>query len=71
MVILRLNILRGYPNFDPVKYVKEVSHVIINFEEKSGGSKFSRHVFAPRDSPPSHTLLDQNLDPRVVEYVYV
>ena len=30
-----------------------------------GGSKLSRHAYAPRDSPPSHTLLDQNLDPRV------
>ena len=30
-----------------------------------GGSKVSRHAYAPRDSPPSHTLLDQNLDPRV------
>ena len=30
------SIVRGGPNFDPVKYVKEVSHVIINFEEKLG-----------------------------------
>ena len=30
-----------------------------------GGSKVSRHAYAPRDSPPSHTLLDQNLNPRV------
>ena len=26
----------------------------------------SHHAYASRDSPPSHTLLDQNLDPRVV-----
>ena len=39
--------------------------MIINFDEKSGGSKLSRHAYAPRDSPPSDTLLDQNLDPRV------
>ena len=25
----------------------------------------SLHAYASRDSPPSHTLLDQNLDPRV------
>ena len=25
----------------------------------------SRHAYAQRDSPPSHTLLDQNLDPHV------
>ena len=25
----------------------------------------SRQVYASRDSPPSHTLLDQKLDPRV------
>ena len=30
-----------------------------------GGSKVSLHAFTPRDSPPSHTLLDQNLDPCV------
>ena len=29
------------------------------------GSKVIRHVYASRDSPPSHTLLDQKLDPRV------
>ena len=32
-----------------------------------GGSKLSLHAYAPRDSPPSHTLLDQNLDPRVIK----
>ena len=26
----------------------------------------SLHAYASRDSPPSHTLLDQNLDPRVI-----
>ena len=41
--------------------------MIINFEEKSGGSKLSWHAYASRDPPPSHTLLDQNLDPRVYD----
>ena len=27
----------------------------------------SLHAYASRDSPPSHTLLDQNLDPRVFD----
>ena len=27
--------------------------------------KVSLYAYAPRDSPPSHTLLDQTLDPRV------
>ena len=31
----------------------------------------SLHAYAPRDSPPSHTLLDQNLDPRVPDPVEV
>ena len=26
----------------------------------------SMHAYASRDLPPSHTLLDQNLDPRVL-----
>ena len=43
--------------------------MIIYFEEKSGGSKLSWHAYASRDSPPSHILLDQNLDPRVQGYV--
>ena len=30
----------------------------------------SRHAYASRDSPPSHTLLDQNLDPRVHGLLY-
>ena len=30
----------------------------------------SLHAYASRDSPPSHTLLDQNLDPRVSKLVY-
>ena len=25
----------------------------------------NRHAYAPRDSPPSHALLDQNLDPQI------
>ena len=29
----------------------------------------SLHAYAPRDSPPSYTLLDQNLDPRVDELI--
>ena len=31
-----------------------------------GGPKVSLHAYASRDSPPSHTLLDQNLEHRVV-----
>ena len=27
----------------------------------------SRHAYASRDSPPSHTKLDQKLDPRVYD----
>ena len=34
-----------------------------------GGPKLSLHAYASRDSPPSHTLLDQNLDPRVLIYL--
>ena len=49
-----------------IRFSNKLSHVIINFEEKSGGSKLSLHAYASRDSPPSHTLLDQNLDPRVL-----
>ena len=30
-----------------------------------GGPKVSLHAYASRNSPPSHTLLDQKLDPRV------
>ena len=48
----------------------DLSHVIINFDEKSGGSKLSLNAYASRDSPPSHTLLDQNLDPRVYQEKY-
>ena len=33
-----------------------------------GGPKVSLHAYAPRDPPPSHTLLDQNLDPRVFQF---
>ena len=32
-----------------------------------GGSKVTRHAYASRDSPPSHTLLDQKLDPRAIQ----
>ena len=28
----------------------------------------SRHAYASRDSTPSHTLLDQKLDPRVIVF---
>ena len=30
----------------------------------------SLHVYASRDSPPSHTLLDQKLDPRVLLNIF-
>ena len=30
----------------------------------------SRHAYASRDSPPSHTLLDQKQDPRVTLLIY-
>ena len=33
-----------------------------------GGPKVSLHVYASRDSPPSHTLLNQKLDPRVMNF---
>ena len=29
----------------------------------------SLHAYASCDSPPSHTLLDQNLDPRVIDHL--
>ena len=32
-----------------------------------GGSKLCWHAYTSRDSPPSHTLLDQNLNPRVLQ----
>ena len=32
-------------------------------KRNSGGLKVSGHAYASRDSPPSHTLLDQKLDP--------
>ena len=80
-------VLRGGPNFGPVKYVKEVSHVkhmhansdlLVHFNFSSklmvtwlkpNFGPLSKtqfwHAYASRDWPPSHTLLDQNLDPRV------
>ena len=35
----------------------------------SSGSKVSRHAYASRDSPPSHTRLGQKLDPRLFYWV--
>ena len=35
-------------------------------KRNSGGSKVSQHAYTSRDSPPSLTLLDQKLDPRVL-----
>ena len=38
--------------------------------EIGGGSKVSLHAYASRDSPPSHILLDQKFDSRVVQFHY-
>ena len=44
----------------------KVSHVIIYFEEKLGCIKSESPCICFTWLPPSHTLLDQKLDPRVI-----
>ena len=48
------------------EFSEKLSHVIINFEEKLGWIKIeSALIWYTGWLPPSHTLLDQKLDPRV------